>query len=80
MYYVQFTEARNGEMVDCLGSDAVFILDGRNTLKKMTCDAMTRMDQLRHVKKIDGFRIMKGELKAGGTSVLLREWVRSGCM
>jgi len=76
-YYVQFTSVRNNRVVDNLGSDGVFILDGRNSLDTMKCDAMLRMDKLRRVAKIDGYRIIKAE-RFTDNGFIVYEWLRSG--
>jgi len=76
-YYVQFTHVENNKMVDNLGSDGVFILDGRNTLRTMICDVMVRTDQLRKVANIDGYRIIKAD-RFTDEGTVIYEWVRSG--
>lgn len=73
-YYAQFqTESsgqafKDGKMInvtkfpiDALGSDGVFILDGRNSLCTMKEDAKQRMQQLSKVRSFIGFKIMQGE-------------------
>jgi len=74
-YYVKFTAVRatDGRMAECLGSDSVYPLDGRKTLHNMREDAKRQIHRLRHVAKIDGYKIMMGERKAGGHSVCLYE-------
>jgi hypothetical protein len=62
-YHVQFLEQSivdNGLLVEALGSDGVFILDGRNTLETMKEDAMDRLRALRKVRKFVGFVIKEG--------------------
>ena len=44
-----------------LGSDAVLILDGRNSLQTMLADVRTRIERLAKVKKIDGFKIIRAQ-------------------
>ena len=61
-YYVQFLQLNTKGIIDtALGSDGVFILDGRNSLSIMVDDAFNRMYKLRliHPHYI-GFRIYKG--------------------
>ena len=78
-WYVQFTVSHDKiEVVEVMGSDGVFILDGRNNLRTMSQDAMKRMHKLRNVCKIDGYKIMKGE--RFDNSVCLYEWLRSGSL
>ena len=76
-YYVQFTHVRKNEMKRNLGSDGVFILDGRNSLDTMKVDAMIRMNQLRNVACIDGYRIIKAD-RFTDEGTVIYEWVRSG--
>ena len=76
-YYIQFTHARNNKMIDNIGSDGVFILDGRNTLTTMKCDAMLRMNQLRKVAYIDGYKIIKAD-RFTDNGKIIYEWIRSG--
>ena len=76
-YYVQFTHVRDNKMVDNLGSDGVFILDGRNTLRTMICDIMVRTDQLRKVANIDGYKIIKAD-RFTDEGTVIYEWIRSG--
>ena len=78
-HYVQFTVSHDKiEVVDVCGSDGVFILDGRNNLRTMKCDALKRMHKLRNVCAIDGYKIMKGE--RFDDSICLCEWLRSGSL
>lgn len=73
-YYAQFLTLSSGQKfnegkmitvekfpVDALGSDGVFILDGRNSLNTMKTDAKKRIEQLKNVRTFVGFKIMKGE-------------------
>jgi len=78
-YYVQFTHVRDNKMVDNLGSDGVFILDGRNTLRTMICDIMVRTDQLRKVANIDGYKIIKAD-RFTDEGTVIYEWIRSGAI
>ena len=57
-YYIQFYTGENNE---ALGSDGVFILDGRNSTYNMINDGRDRAWQLRNIKKFYGFKIMRGE-------------------
>lgn len=77
-YYLQFLHVIDEELHEILGTDGVFILDGRNNQRTMICDAQIRMHQLRNVQKIDGYKIMKGD--SFTNSVCVREWVRAGCL
>ena len=76
-YYVQFTHVRNNKIVDNLGSDGVFILDGRNKLETMKYDALLQMLRLNKVANIDGYRIIKAE-RFTDEGLLIYEFVRSG--
>ena len=76
-YYVQFTHAENNKMVDNLGSYGVFILDGRNSLTTMKCDAMIRMNKLIGVSHIDGYKIIRAD-RFTDEGTIMYEWVRSG--
>lgn len=69
--YVQFLEKKmvfspieglteTDECSDALGSDGVFILDGRNSLNVMIDDARKRLEQMNNIKSFVGFKIMKG--------------------
>lgn len=62
-YFVQFkTHNLNGEVSDALGSDGVFILDGRNNTEIMKSDAEHRMYMLRNVQPgYIGYEIRYGE-------------------
>ena len=64
-YYVQFkAHDLKNNLVDAMGTDAVFKLDGRNTLDNMTMAAHSQAHELRHVRKdIIGFVIHKGDLR-----------------
>ena len=58
-FLVQYTP--DGEIQELLGSDGVFILDGRNRFGTMVKDAVKRIDFLKNVQpKIVGFKIMQG--------------------
>lgn len=58
--YVQFMSKGR----ESLGSDGVFILDGRQKLETWKKDARKRKHQLRFVAPyIDGFKIMEGNFK-----------------
>jgi len=57
MNYVQFLQGG----IEACGSDAVFILDGRNSVDVMKEDARDRAQYLRRVRKYDGFRIYRGQ-------------------
>lgn len=75
-YFIQFLHVRDNKLYENLGSDGVFILDGRNNLQTMKCDAQARIHTLRNIAKIDGYRIMQGNKFSNATQ--LYEWVRSG--
>jgi hypothetical protein len=73
--YVQFLELDlKGSTVEALGSDGVFILDGRKSLDTMTTDAHKRFRQMnKHLHNYVGWRIMKGERFDASYSA--REWL-----
>ena len=62
-FHVQFLDTSivdKNMVVEACGSDAVFILDGRNPLSTMIADAQTQMHRLRNVHKYVGFVIKQG--------------------
>lgn len=61
IYYTQYLKYNlNNEISDALGSDGVFILDGRNRLGVMIQDSLKQMDSLSIVQPhFIGFRIIK---------------------
>ena len=65
-YYTQFYTDEN---IEALGSDGVFILDGRNAIRTMILDSIARAYQLANVKRFHGFEIMKGERFDNSVSV-----------
>jgi hypothetical protein len=79
-YYVQFltTNAEETGLIELLGSEGVFVLDGRFNERSMRCAAQERMHKLRHLHSISGYRIMKGNKFSNG--VCIYEWIRSGCL
>jgi hypothetical protein len=62
-YYVQFYRASDPtSKTEILGSDGVFILDGRNNLQTMITDAKRRIHQLKNIHDdIIAFTINRGE-------------------
>ena len=64
-YYAQFyrpSDTTSNSKTEMLGSDSVFILDGRNKLLTMIADARKRMHQLKNIHDdIVAFTINKGE-------------------
>ena len=70
MIYAEFK--KDGREI--LGSDGVFILDGRNTLLNQITDCYKRIKQLKNVKPwINGFAIRKGERFSDDNVVLYDE-------
>ncbi len=59
-YFIQFQQLVNGKMRDRLGSDGVYLLDGRNSLQTMKLDAAERAAALKNIFKVDAYVIMKG--------------------
>ena len=64
-YYIQFLEKDLlGHLSEGCGSDAVYQLDGRNSLDVMIDDAYNRVEKLKNVRKgIIGFEIRKGNVE-----------------
>lgn len=63
MFYVQFKResSDDGNLYDMLGSDGVFILDGRNNLDTMIEDSYKRINQMKNIHpNIAAFEIFKG--------------------
>lgn len=64
-FYIQFYNngigSEKGTYQRALGSDGVFILDGRNTKFNMIRDGTRRAYQLRKIKKFVAFRVMQGD-------------------
>ena len=63
-FHVQFLEKNHrNEVVEALGSDGVFILDGRSNTPTMVNDAMQRLCKMRkHLhSSYCGWRIKKGD-------------------
>ena len=77
-YYVQFSHVVDDELQELCGSDGVFLLDGRNNISTMRCDAQARIAQLQNVQDIEAYKIMKGERFDDATC--LYEWTRIGCL
>ena len=76
-YHVQFLEVHNNKLCEAMGSDGVFILDGRNSLQTMTIDAIYRFHRLnKNIHSYRGWRIKKGSRFSN--SVTIKEWVLSG--
>lgn len=71
--YAQFLQRQGGKLVEALGTDGRFILDGRCTLQTHKVDAMNRMHRLRFVKNYVGFKIMKGDRFDSATEIC--EWL-----
>ena len=78
-YYLQFLVVnQNKYLSDLLGSDGVFILDGRNKLDTMKADAQLRMHRLRFVQpNIIGYKIIKGT-RFDDNNPVLYTWILSG--
>jgi len=78
-HYLQFLVVDNNKRLsDLLGSDGVFILDGRNNLNTMKADAQLRMHRLRFVQPhIIGYKIVKGT-RFDDKNPTLYTWILSG--
>lgn len=58
--HIQFlTTNLNGETVEQLGSDGVYILDGRNKLQTMIQDGYNRAYMLRKIHTFKGFKVKR---------------------
>jgi len=53
----------NIKPVELLGSEGVYILDGRNSIDTMIEDAFLRIERLKRVHEIIGFEIRKGDFR-----------------
>lgn len=59
--YIQFlTTGTKGNIIEKLGSDGVFMLDGRQKLSTWVKDGHDRAYMLRHVSHLVGFKVMVG--------------------
>lgn len=47
--------------IDALGSDGVFILDGRNSLSTQIEDSLTRLEKINRNNSIVSFKIVKAD-------------------
>ena len=61
-FHAQFlVKDLKSEIVDALGTDGVYILDGRNSLTKMISDSKNQMKRMRHMHpNYIGFAIKEG--------------------
>ena len=61
-YWVQFLaeSAKDNELIDAFGSDAVFVLDGRLSSYNMNVAARRQAQRLEHYQQYAGFRIVAG--------------------
>lgn len=77
-YYTQFmTRDLTGDVVEALGSDGVFILDGRNRLGTMAADSLERMDKLKAVQpSFVGFRIMTNSNRSFSGGRCIYEFIK----
>ena len=77
--YAQFLTINiNGKLSETLGSDGVFILDGRNNINTWKVDAMVRMNQLSNVQpNYIGYRIYKGN-RFSDNNTMIYEWIKFG--
>ena len=75
--YAQFLVTNNNILMEAMGSDGVFILDGRNNLQTMKINSMLRMNKLQVVRpNLVGYRVYKSE--RFDNKNLLCQWVISG--
>ena len=75
--YAQFLVVNSNILMEAMGSDGVFILDGRNNLKTMKIDAMLRMNKLQAVRpNLVGYKIYKSE--RFDNKNLQFQWIISG--
>lgn len=64
-YWVQFLvpsadASTPGALVDALGSEGVYILDGRNSEATMHIDALRRAQRWEHFKRFAAYQLVKG--------------------
>lgn len=72
MVYVKFlTTDLQGKEVEAMGSDSVFIIDGRNTKLNMIFDGIARLNRLKNVHTdYIGFKIIKANIiSESGTTI-----------
>ena len=59
--FIQFyTKNLAGETMEALGTDGVFILDGRNNLDTMIFDGQEQAYSLHRIHKYEGFKVIRG--------------------
>jgi len=77
-YHAQFLELNMANKIsEALGTDAVFILDGRNSLDTMEIDTIKQFHRMNeNLHSYCGWRIKKGE--RFDNSVTIKEWILSG--
>jgi len=85
-YYAQFLELKKTwtdkewktiphEFSEVLGSDGIFILDGRNNLTTMHYDCKCQIERLKNVKSgIIGYRIYRGSNFENENNFCLATW------
>ena len=56
-YYIKIC---TGELIEALGTDGVYILDGRNNIDTMRRDAEEYAYTLHNIHKYHGYMIMRG--------------------
>jgi hypothetical protein len=87
MTYVQFYQNSTGYIagsipprfsdehikpIEMCGSDSVYILDGRNNLENMVCDAEKRMEKMRTIHAdICGYKIIRAQRLSDIGTILL---------
>ena len=75
MVYVQFKERKlNGIIDDVLGSDGVFILDGRNNLHTMIIDAEKRIISMSKIHTYEYYVIFSGSRIADNNRILYKNY------
>jgi len=68
-YHIQFfTKDLKGRIVEALGSDSVFILDGRNSINTMIQDGIAQANRLKAIQPYYiKFEVRQGNIKHNHT-------------
>lgn len=65
----RFSDA-NIKPIEICGSDGVYILDGRNNLDNMIFDAEKRLEKMRTIHNVIGYKIIKAQRFTDAGTVL----------
>lgn len=76
-FHVQFLILNTkGKLDEACGSEGVYILDGRNSLRTMKVDAIMRFHKMNKIHNYVGWRIKQGS--RFDNSVIINQWILSG--